>query len=99
MASDAAKLQTGETLGKLLIDALGLPKYTKWLELRVAVDEIVTVKCGYYPRIDAAALAFAEYTVIDRRDIEPAPGFVDVTNVCSTAREWLPRQPDGTMPA
>lgn len=35
-----------------LIKILGLPKKTRWFELRVATNEIVTIKCGYVPEID-----------------------------------------------
>lgn len=38
-------------IGPKLINALGLPRTTKWFELRCAVDEVVTVKCCYYPEV------------------------------------------------
>lgn len=40
---------TGTTIGKRLIEALGLPKHTIWAEFRIAHNEIVSVKCGYFP--------------------------------------------------
>ena len=36
-------------IGKVIIDALGLPGHIRWLELRCAVDEVVTVKCEIIP--------------------------------------------------
>lgn len=64
-----------QELGKKLCEALGLPKSVRWLELRLAVDEAVTVKCEYHPeRNDGmpleAVLAEFEFAVV-RRD--PAP--------------------------
>ena len=41
----------GQHLGGL-IKILGLPKNTTWFELRVATNEIVTIKCGYAPEIN-----------------------------------------------
>ncbi|MCP3022289.1 hypothetical protein [Cupriavidus basilensis] len=32
-----------------LMRALGLPKRTRWFEVRCAVGEAVTVKCEYHP--------------------------------------------------
>lgn len=37
--------------GEKLCRVLGLPKNTVSLELKVAVDEIVTVNCEYYPEL------------------------------------------------
>lgn len=36
-------------LVRALLEALGLPRRTKWFELRVAIDEAVTVRCEYLP--------------------------------------------------
>ena len=41
----------GQHLGGL-IKILGLPKGTRWFELRVATNETVTIKCGYVPDIN-----------------------------------------------
>lgn len=35
-----------------LMEALGLPKNTQWFELRCALDEAVTVRCGYSAESD-----------------------------------------------
>lgn len=42
-------LLLGQQVGKKLIDGLGLPKNTVSFVLRCAVDEIVTVRCEYFP--------------------------------------------------
>lgn len=36
-------------IGKQLCEALGLPNQTRAFELRVALDEPITVKCEFYP--------------------------------------------------
>lgn len=38
--------------GEKIIRCLGLPRGTKRFELHCGVDEIITVKCEYYPYID-----------------------------------------------
>lgn len=60
-------LMTVNTLGPHLIALLGLPLHVKWLELRCAVDELVTVKCEYYPEIGASFdTVVTEYEVVRR---------------------------------
>jgi hypothetical protein len=45
-------ISTGnEKFAREMLDALGLPKNTVWFELRVAVDEAITVRCAYYPEL------------------------------------------------
>ena len=44
-----AILTTGLDIGALLIRALGLPEHTRKVELIVEVNEIVVVRCEYYP--------------------------------------------------
>lgn len=63
------QIVAGHQIGKALCEALGLPKLTRSFELRCAVDEAVTVKCEYYPEVDAMQLeaALAEFEVY-RRD-------------------------------
>lgn len=66
-----------QELGQKLCEALGLPKHVIWLELRVAFDEAVTVKCEYFPeRNDSKPLeaVFAEFEVV-RRDPVPTKRF------------------------
>lgn len=59
-----------------LVKALGLPEYTIRLELRAAVDEIVTVRCEYHPTdenaagFDAAPL-LARYKLVEMGEAEP----------------------------
>jgi hypothetical protein len=43
---------TGNELGSKLVKLFGLPKYTKYFELIVNVNEAVTIKCEYYPEDD-----------------------------------------------
>lgn len=58
---------------KLIADlakAFGLPKTPRSLELRVAKDEIVTIKCEYFPEdLDGKALEpiFAEYQLVAKQ--------------------------------
>ena len=54
---------TGQAIGKKLIEILGLPARTRWFELRVATNELVTIKCGYLPDIKEGAIeeVLAEY--------------------------------------
>lgn len=68
---------TGQNIGKILTEALGLPKYTRSFVLRCEVDQVVTVECEYYPAIDpdSLELALAEFDLV-RRD-PPAPQAFD----------------------
>lgn len=36
-------------IGGKLVELLGLPKNTTWVEVRFAANEPIRVKCGYYP--------------------------------------------------
>lgn len=70
------KTCVGQDLGPL-IAALGLPKYTTRFVLSAQLDEVVTVKCWYYPAIAVQPLveAFAEYQLVRKspeRAISPA---------------------------
>lgn len=62
--------QDGFEFARRVTAALGLPKYTKWFELRWAVDEAVTVTCAYYPeKADGTpdlVEALSEYQVVKR---------------------------------
>lgn len=65
---------TVHKLGPALIKALGAPPHCTWLELRLAYDEIPTVKCEYYPvgddgTIDTTTKLLAEFELVRR----PAP--------------------------
>lgn len=40
---------SGNEFGAMVINALGLPKHTRWFELRCAVGEKVKIKCKYFP--------------------------------------------------
>lgn len=57
-------------IGAQLCNALGLPKNTRWFELRVGVDELVTIKCEYLPEdLDGALLEpiLAEYQLVEKQ--------------------------------
>ena len=36
------------SIGKRLIESLGLPKETKWCEIRFAYDELISIKGEFY---------------------------------------------------
>ncbi|KAB8062103.1 hypothetical protein GCN74_03505 [Janthinobacterium sp. FT14W] len=62
-----SSLMTVHTLGPQLIALLGLPKHCISFELRCAVDEIVTVKCEFYPEeVEGIDLALADYELVPR---------------------------------
>ena len=64
---------TSQEVGPRIVELLGLPKGTIWFELRCAVNEMVTVKCEYYPDvpqiIDGEMVKlFAEYELEKKND-------------------------------
>jgi hypothetical protein len=59
-------LMTVYQLGPQLEALLGLPKNVRSFELRCAVNEIVTVKCEYYPEITSIEAVLAEYELVPR---------------------------------
>ncbi len=44
----------GRELGAAIVAALGLPKSTVAIDIRIRHDELVQVECSYYPDEDAA---------------------------------------------
>jgi len=61
--------------GAALIKALGLPANTTWVELRMAVDEPITVRCGYFlGKVSAehGELVCAELRKVEMREEAPA---------------------------
>lgn len=40
----------------MLMKALDIPPTARWFELRVAVNEAVMVRCGYYPKLEPVDL-------------------------------------------
>jgi hypothetical protein len=42
----------GAELRELLVRELGIPANLKWFEVRFAVNEVVTVKCEFYPKVE-----------------------------------------------
>ncbi len=63
---------TIRTLGPQLIALLGMPKNVRSFELRCAVDEIVVVKCEYYPELSDIGAVLAEYELVPRTAGKPA---------------------------
>jgi hypothetical protein len=64
-----AEYVRGKILGGMLAKALNLPKHTMAFELRCAMNEIVTVKCEYYPEIDGVMSlipVIKEYRLVDK---------------------------------
>lgn len=51
-----------------LMKAFGLPKHTKWFELRFEVDSVVEVKCGFYPNCDSEEVEtiFTKYELVKK---------------------------------
>lgn len=47
------KVGVGRELQKMLRERLGIPDRVRWFEVRFAMDEPVTVKCEFYPEVDA----------------------------------------------
>ena len=62
---------TGHQIGKALCEALDLPKNTVAFTLRVAVDQLVTVECEYYPS-DSLAItrALAEFDLVRKPAVD-----------------------------
>lgn len=46
----------GQEFGSRIIKALGLPNNTRSIEIRIAVNEIVTVRCEYFPDTEIGAI-------------------------------------------
>lgn len=60
----------GPTLGKQLIDVLGLPERVTWIELRVAIGEVVSLTCEHYIDSEKAPYivkALQRYELRERR--------------------------------
>ena len=69
------KLITGTSkLAADLVKVLGLPAHTTAFELRVATEEIVQIKCWYYPELGVDVVeAFAEYNLVPKAGLEEKP--------------------------
>jgi len=64
-----AEYLRGKILGGMLTKALNLPPNTKSFELRCAMNEIVTVKCEYFPDQDSVVgmiPVIKEYHLVDK---------------------------------
>jgi hypothetical protein len=59
-------IKSGNELGSELVEFIGLPKNCIWFELRCHIDETVTIKCEYYPKIEKEPTKkiFAKYKLI-----------------------------------
>lgn len=68
-----AKFIDRAELGKALIEALGLPKNTISVELRLAPFELVTVRCTYLPEISGEKLnsLWPELRKLKLREVPP----------------------------
>jgi hypothetical protein len=67
-----AKMKCGtDEFDSVMAKFLGLPKNVKWFELRVSVDEVVTVKCAYFPEIEDTELVEITNQFDVTRIIEP----------------------------
>lgn len=65
---------TVHTLGPQLMALLGMPKHVRSFELRCAVDEIVSVKCEYYPEgATGFDTVLAEYELVPRTSAPADP--------------------------
>jgi len=67
-----AEYVRGKILGGMLAKALNLPKNTKSFELRCAMNEIVTVKCEYFPDMDGIQKVIPvikEYCLCDKDEV------------------------------
>jgi hypothetical protein len=59
----------GKVLGSMLVKALNLPPSTKSFDLHCALNDIVTVKCEYYPDLtDVTKLVsvIKEYNLVEK---------------------------------
>jgi hypothetical protein len=54
----------GHQIGPQLVEALGLPKNTVGFTLRCYADEIVSVKCEYWPEDFGLAKALSRYNLV-----------------------------------
>lgn len=67
----------GQILGKQLIEALGLPERVTWFELRVAVNQVVTVTCEHHVDSDKApgiVAVLSKYELVERQQPNDASG-------------------------
>lgn len=52
---------TGMDIGGQLAEALGLPRGTNLIQIRVGLDEVVEVICRYYPDAEAVERMYAVF--------------------------------------
>lgn len=50
MATTTTQIES-RALMEYLTKALGLPQHLTWMELRVAVNEVITVRCEWLPDV------------------------------------------------
>ena len=63
---------SGFTIGASVAEALGLPKGTNLIQIRIGLDEAVEVICRYYPDMEAAERllqVFRRYRVIPADEV------------------------------
>ena len=69
-----AEYVRGKILGGMLYKVLNLPPNTKSFELKCNLNDIVTVKCEYFPTLDGVTSlipAIKEFYLIDK-PVEPS---------------------------
>lgn len=64
----------GHTIGKKIIDALGLPEQTVSVDLHIAANEIVSVKVEHYPDRRSVETVIDEIALYERRKRRFIPG-------------------------
>jgi hypothetical protein len=72
---------TGNIVGPQFLEILGLPKNTRWFELRCAVDEVVSVTACHVVEvenehgfIDHYKEVFKKYKLVEKNESGPATG-------------------------
>lgn len=90
-------LLLGQHVGKELLEILGLPERTVSFEIRFAYDEVVTVRCEFYPDVpdsEDIATVFRNYRI--ERGPKPkfqlSASFGGSTKVRDDFNAWLLEQ-------
>lgn len=83
-------------LVKHLCELLGLPKYTQSFELRVALDEPVTITCTYFLEVEGEKAyppppITEKYYLVRQEDAPTLTDEIDVSDLTNTSREFRKR--------
>ena len=57
-----------DPLCKELMKIFGLPERTVWFEIRFALDEVVSVRCCYYPDPDKSVTVTGQFKLVEVED-------------------------------